>query len=195
MKKKIAIFASGGGSDMQSVVDACERGEIEGEVVALVTNKDGIGAIGRADRHGIRHAVFALKDYGDAEARDRAIADYLEGYRIDLIVLAGYLAIVTPVLVDRYEGRMINIHPSLIPRHCGVGMYGLNVHKSVIASGDVESGCTVHFVDRGADTGKIIEQRRVPVIDGDTPETLQARVLKEEHRLLPQVVARLCADK
>ena len=114
MKKKIAIFASGGGSDMQSVVDACERGEIEGEVVALVTNKDGIGAIGRADRHGIRHAVFALKDYGDAEARDRAIADYLEGYRIDLIVLAGYLAIVTPVLVDRYEGRMINIHPSLI---------------------------------------------------------------------------------
>lgn len=180
---------------MQSVVDACERGEIDGEVVALVTNKDGIGAIERADRHGIRHAVFALKDHVDAEARDRAIADYLEGYGIDLIVLAGYLAIVTPVLVDRYEGRMINIHPSLIPRHCGVGMYGLNVHKSVIASGDAESGCTVHFVDRGADTGKIIEQRRVPVIDGDTPETLQARVLEEEHRLLPQVVARLCADK
>ena len=111
---------------------------------------------------------------------------------IDLIVLAGYLSIVSKPLLDVYEGRIINIHPSLIPRHCGKGMYGLHVHESVLASGDKVSGCTVHFVDSGTDTGKIIRQVRVPVEEGDTPETLQARVLKEEHILLPQVVAELC---
>ena len=93
---------------------------------------------------------------------------------------------------NEYKDRIINIHPSLIPKHCGIGMYGLNVHRSVIASGDKVSGCTVHFVDYGADTGKIIEQVEVPVKDGDTPETLQARVLEQEHKLLPSVVARLC---
>lgn len=109
-----------------------------------------------------------------------------------MIVLAGYLAIITPVLVDAYEGRIINIHPSLIPKHCGKGMYGLNVHRSVIASGDKESGCTVHFVDYGADTGEIIAQDKVEVKEDDTPESLQARVLEREHILLPQIVAKLC---
>ena len=108
--------------------------------------------------------------------------------------MAGYLAIVTPALVDEYEGRIINIHPSLIPKHCGKGMYGLNVHKSVIESGDKISGCTVHFVDYGADTGKIIAQEQVSVIEGDTPESLQARILEVEHVLLPSVVAKLCKN-
>ena len=112
-----------------------------------------------------------------------------------MIVLAGYLAIVTPTLVDEYKDRIINIHPSLIPNHCGKGMYGLNVHKSVIESGDKLSGCTVHYVDYGADTGKIIEQRQVPVKEDDTPETLQARILEVEHVLLPSVVATLCKNK
>ena len=111
---------------------------------------------------------------------------------IDLIVLAGDLSIVSKPLLDVYEGRIINIHPSLIPRHCGKGMYGLHVHESVLASGDKVSGCTVHFVDSGTDTGKIIRQVTVPVEEGDTPETLQARVLVQEHKLLPQVVAELC---
>ena len=124
--------------------------------------------------------------------RDSAIVEYLKGYDVDLIVLAGYLAIITPVLVDAYEGRIINIHPSLIPKHCGKGMYGLNVHRSVIASGDKESGCTVHFVDYGADTGEIIAQDKVEVKEDDTPESLQARVLEREHILLPQIVAKLC---
>lgn len=124
--------------------------------------------------------------------RDSAIVEYLKGYGVDLIVLAGYLAIITPVLVDAYEGRIINIHPSLIPKHCGKGMYGLNVHRSVIASGDKESGCTVHFVDYGADTGEIIAQDKVEVKEDDTPESLQARVLEREHILLPQIVAKLC---
>ena len=180
---------------MQSVVDATLNGQIDGRVVALVTNKADIYAIERAKKHGIDYKVFLLSDYENNEARDRAIVEYLKPYNIDLIVLAGYLAIVTPVLVDAYPRRMINIHPSLIPNHCGKGMYGLNVHKSVLASGDKFSGCTVHYVDYGADTGEIIKQVKVPVNDGDTPETLQARVLEQEHILLPSVVAKLCQNK
>ena len=190
--KNIAVFASGSGSDMQSVIDGTLSGLIDGKVVAVVTNKEGIFALERAKKHGIDCKTFKAKDYGDNETRDKAIIEYLKGYDIDLIVLAGYLAIVTPALVDEYEGRIINIHPSLIPKHCGKGMYGLNVHRSVIASGDKVSGCTVHYVDYGADTGKIIAQEQVPVIQGDTPETLQARILEVEHALLPNVVAKLC---
>lgn len=192
--KNIAVFASGSGSDMQSVIDAVENGKIDGRVVAVVTNKEGIYALERAKKHNIESRVFTLADYKDNVSRDKAISDYLKDKNIDLIVLAGYIAIVTPVLVDEYAGRIINIHPSLIPKHCGVGMYGLNVHKSVLASGDKESGCTVHYVDHGADTGKIIEQRRVPVLEGDSPESLQARILEVEHVLLPEVVARLCRE-
>lgn len=195
MKKNIAIFASGSGSDMQSIVDATVNGEIDGEVVALVTNKEGIFAIERAKKHSIAYKTFALKNYKDAEDRDRAIVEYLRPLNIDLIALAGYLAIVTPTLVDAYQGRMINIHPSLIPRHSGKGMYGLKVHKAVIDSGDKVSGCTVHYVDYGADTGRIIAQEQVAVKEGDTPESLQARILEVEHRLLPSVVAKLCKDK
>ena len=190
--KNIAVFASGSGSDMQSVIDGTLSGLIDGKVVAVVTNKEGIFAIERAKKHGIDCKTFKAKDYGDNATRDKAIIDYLKGYDVDLIVLAGYLAIVTPVLVDEYEGRIINIHPSLIPKHCGKGMYGLNVHKSVIESGDEVSGCTVHFVDYGADTGKIIAQEQVPVLVGDTHESLQARILEVEHVLLPNVVAKLC---
>ncbi|MDE7070429.1 MAG: phosphoribosylglycinamide formyltransferase [Clostridia bacterium] len=190
--KNIAVFASGSGSDMQSVIDGTLSGLIDGKVVAVVTNKEGIFAIERAKKHGIDCKTFKAKDYGDNNTRDKAIIEYLKGYDIDLIVLAGYLAIVTPVLVDEYEGRIINIHPSLIPKHCGKGMYGLNVHKSVIESGDKVSGCTVHYVDYGADTGAIIAQEQVPVIEGDTPESLQARILEVEHVLLPSVVAKLC---
>lgn len=190
--KNIAVFVSGSGSDMQSVIDACEAGEIDGKVVAVIASRPGIFALERAAKHGIDSRVFSVKDFGSAQEKDAAIVKYLADKNIDLIVLAGYLSIVTKPLLDVYEGRMINIHPSLIPNHCGKGMYGLHVHESVLASGDKESGCTVHFVDSGTDTGKIIEQVRVPVLAGDTPETLQARVLKEEHKLLPRVVARLC---
>ncbi len=194
MKKKIAIFASGSGSDMQSVVDATLSGQVNGEVVALVTNKHDIFAIERAKKHSIDFKTFSLSDYKNNEDRDLAIVEYLKPYNIDLIVLAGYLAIVTPILVDKYEGRIINIHPSLIPNHCGKGMYGIKVHKSVIESGDSVSGCTVHYVDHGAYTGQIIKQVRVPVEEGDTPESLQARVLEQEHKLLPEVVAKLCEN-
>lgn len=190
--KNIAVFASGSGSDMQSVIDACESGQINGKVVAVIASRPGIFALERAAKHNIPSKVFSLKEYGSPEAKDGAIVEYLRPMGIDLIVLAGYLSIVSKPLLDVYEGRIINIHPSLIPRHCGKGMYGLHVHESVLASGDKVSGCTVHFVDSGTDTGKIIRQVTVPVEEGDTPETLQARVLVQEHKLLPQVVAELC---
>ena len=190
--KNIAVFASGSGSDMQSVIDACESGQINGKVVAVIASRPGIFALERAEKHNIPSKVFSVKEYGSPEAKDCAIVEYLRPMGIDLIVLAGYLSIVSKPLLDVYEGRIINIHPSLIPRHCGKGMYGLHVHESVLASGDKVSGCTVHFVDSGTDTGKIIRQVTVPVEEGDTPETLQARVLVQEHKLLPQVVAELC---
>lgn len=190
--KNIAVFASGSGSDMQSVIDACESGQINGKVVAVIASRPGIFALERAAKHNIPSKVFSVKEYGSSEAKDSAIVEYLKPMGIDLIVLAGYLSIVSKPLLDVYEGKIINIHPSLIPRHCGKGMYGLHVHESVLASGDKVSGCTVHFVDSGTDTGKIIRQVTVPVEEGDTPETLQARVLVQEHKLLPQVVAELC---
>lgn len=190
--KNIAVFASGSGSDMQSVIDACESGQINGKVVAVIASRPGIFALERAAKHNIPSKVFSVKEYGSPEVKDSAIVEYLRPMGIDLIVLAGYLSIVSKPLLDVYEGRIINIHPSLIPRHCGKGMYGLHVHESVLASGDKVSGCTVHFVDSGTDTGKIIRQVTVPVEEGDTPETLQARVLVQEHKLLPQVVAELC---
>ena len=148
-----------------------------------------------SDMQGIPCKTFTLKEYGDHENRDKAILAELKANNIDLIVLAGYLSIVTPVLVNEYERKIINIHPSLIPKHCGVGYYGIKVHESVINSGDTESGATVHFVDCGADTGEIIEQVKVQVLEGDTPESLQKRVLEKEHILLPNVVAKLCREE
>ena len=136
--------------------------------------------------------MICKKEYADEEAFFEANLAALRQYGAEGVVLAGYLSILGKRMIEAFPNKIINIHPSLIPNHCGKGMYGLHVHESVLASGDKESGCTVHFVDSGTDTGKIIEQVRVPVLAGDTPETLQARVLKEEHKLLPRVVARLC---
>ena len=191
--KNIAVFISGSGSDMQSVIDATLSGYIDGRVVCVVASRDGIFGLKRAEKHGIDSAVFALKDYDrDCVKRDEAIINYIAAHDVDLVVLAGYLGIVSEKLVSAYRGRMINIHPSLIPAHCGKGMYGLKVHASVLASGDKVSGATVHYVDEGTDTGDIIVQQRVKVEEGDTPETLQARVLETEHQLLPYAVRFLC---
>lgn len=191
--KKIAVFVSGSGSDMQSVIDATLNGYVDAKVVCVVSSKAGVFALERARAHGIPARVFALSDYGkDAARRDAAVAEWLDTFGPDLVVLAGYLGIITSELVGRYRGRMINIHPSLIPLHCGKGMYGLHVHEDVLKCGDKVSGATVHFVDEGTDTGEIIVQQRVRVEQGDTPESLQARILKVEHKLLPYAVKFLC---
>jgi phosphoribosylglycinamide formyltransferase-1 len=193
MLKKLAVFASGSGTDFQSLIDAIECGYIDNAVIdVLIAGKPGIGAIERAIKHGIDYKVFFKGNYSSPENMNSEIVDFLRGRGVDLIVLAGYLNILTPNIVRAYEGRIVNIHPSLIPRHSGIGYYGMRVHQSVIASGDKESGATVHFVDEGTDTGNIIMQERVPVLPGDTPETLRDRVLALEHQLLPKAVKYIC---
>ena len=192
--KNIAVFVSGGGTDMQSVIDAVKDGKINGKVTLVVSNKNGVYALERAKKENIESKVFTVKEYGSIEKRDEAILEKLLEKNIYLVVLAGYLSIVSPVIIDKYRDRIINIHPSLIPKYCGMGFYGLRVHEAVINGKETESGCTVHYVDEGADTGKIIKQVKVPVLENDTPETLQERVLEQEHILLPEIVAKLCKE-
>lgn len=191
--KNIAVFASGGGTDFQSLIDGVESGLIKANINMLIASKPDIGAIERAKKHNIPYFVFEKKKFDCNEQMFDEILKLLKTKDTDLIVLAGYLTIVSPNLIKAYEGRIINIHPSLLPSFGGAGMYGIKVHEAVIASGAKESGCTVHFVDIGTDTGKIIEQAKVEV-ENDTPESLQKKVLEKEHELLPKVVARLIEE-
>ncbi len=192
--KRIAVFASGGGTDFQSVIDANERDNFC-EISVLIASKSGIGAIERAKKHGIRAEVFAKADYPDLETLYSALTELLKELLIDYIVLAGWLKIIPESFIKNFEDRIINIHPSLIPSFCGGGFYGLRVHKAVLDYGAKISGCTVHFVNEVPDGGAIIAQRAVEVADGDTPETLQSRILEEEHKLLPYCVKKLCEGK
>lgn len=189
--KRIAVFASGGGTDFQSVIDANER-EHFCEIACLIASKEGIGAIDRAQRHGIPHAVYAKKDYPDLEELYKKLAFHLNMLGVDYIVLAGWLKIIPQSFIKAFEDRIINIHPSLIPAFCGSGFYGLKVHQAVIDYGAKISGCTVHFVNEIPDGGAIIAQRAVEVKDGDSAESLQSRILEEEHKLLPWCVKQLC---
>lgn len=189
--KRIAVFASGGGTDFQSVIDANER-EHFCEIVCLVASKEGIGAIERAKKHGIAYGVYAKKDYPDLEELYKKLAYRLNMLGVDYIVLAGWLKIIPESFIKTFADRIINIHPSLIPAFCGSGYYGLKVHRAVLEYGAKISGCTVHFVNEVPDGGAIIAQRAVEVRDDDTPESLQARILEVEHRLLPYCVKQLC---
>lgn len=191
---KIAVFASGGGTDFQSVIDGVESGLIKAKIDLLIASKPDIFAIERAKKHGIDSFVFRKKDYESGEKMFEDIISLLKERQIDLIVLAGYLTILAPNIVKEYENRIVNIHPSLLPKFGGVGMYGIKVHEAVIASGEKESGCTVHYVDAGADTGKIIAQAKVTVSQDDTAQSLQQKVLEQEHQLLPKVVAKLIEE-
>lgn len=192
--KRLCVFASGSGSDFQSVIDGVKSGLIDGKIELLVASKPDIYAVARAEAAGIPYVVFRKSDYPSAESMYEALIPQLKDRGIDLIVLAGYLTVLTPNIVSAFRGRIINIHPSLIPAYCGDGYYGMRVYRAVIENGEKFSGATVHYVDEGTDTGEIIAQERVPVYESDTPETLQARVLELEHRLLPETVARLCRE-
>ena len=192
MSMNIVVFASHGGSNLQAVVDAVAEGRIDADIKAVISNNSGAFALERARRAGIPAYHVSLKTEGGEAALSQKLLTLLAEKETDIILLLGYMRMLPVEVLKRYHNRIFNIHPALLPRYGGKGMYGLHVHKSVLASGDSESGCTVHYVDSGTDTGKIIKQVRVPVLPGDTPESLQARVLKEEHKLLPQVVAQLC---
>ena len=189
--KRIAVFASGGGTDFQSVIDANER-EHFCEISCLIVSKDGVGAVERAKKHGIPYGVYAKKDYPDLEELYKRLTFHLNMLGVDYIVLAGWLKIIPQSFIKTFEDRIINIHPSLIPSFCGSGYYGLKVHQAVLDYGAKISGCTVHFVNEVPDGGAIIAQRAVEVEDGDTAESLQARILEVEHELLPYCVKQLC---
>jgi len=180
---RVAGLASGGGTNLQALLDVLHDSPLA-RVVRVVTNRPEAGALERARRSGVPATV--LKDPDDAAELLAALDP-----GVDLVVLAGYLKLVPPPVVARFRWRMINIHPALLPAHGGPGMYGRRVHEAVLASGVAESGVTVHYVDEQYDRGSIIAQARVPVQLGDTPQTLAARVLEAEHRLLPLVVLKL----
>ena len=194
MKKRIAVFASGGGTDFQSIIDANER-ENFCEISLLIASKQGIGAIDRANKHGIHSEVFSKSDYPDLETLYEKLTYVLNIHRVDYIVLAGWLKIIPESFIKAFDGRIINIHPSLIPAFCGAGFYGLKVHTAVLEYGAKISGCTVHFVNEVPDGGAIIAQTAVEVSDDDTPESLQSKILEEEHKLLPYCVKKLCEGK
>ncbi len=193
--KRLAVFVSGSGSDMQSVIDGIEEGKIDAQIVLVVASKEGIYAVERAARHGIACEVFSKSDYATLESMYDKLIVRLRSLDVDFVLLAGYLTILTPNIIQAFPNRIVNIHPSLIPAFCGKGFYGLKVHQAAIDYGVKLTGVTVHFVDEGADTGCIIAQEAVRVESSDTAESLQKRVLAVEHRLLPEVVALLCRDK
>lgn len=184
---KIAVFVSGGGTDLQSVIDAIENGSINGEIVLVVSNRKNAYGLKRAELAGIETAVVR-KD-------DELLVKMLQERNVDLIVLAGYLAILTDVLIDAYPNKIINIHPSLIPSFCGPGFYGMHVHESVLARGVKVTGATVHFVSNEVDGGPIILQEACNIDDLDNASDIQARVLEIEHRILPKAVALFCDGK
>ena len=189
-KTKIAVLVSGGGTNLQALIDAQGRGEIpSGEIVLVISNKADAYALTRAENAGIPGVVITKKDCGSQEAFEDALLAQLEACEIDLIVLAGFMSILSQRFTDAYEKRILNVHPSLIPSFCGEGFYGLRVHQAALDYGVKVTGATVHYVNEIPDGGEIILQRAVAIEEGDTPEILQRRVMEQaEWHILPQAV-------
>ena len=192
--KKIAVFASGGGTDFQSIIDANQEQNFC-EIKYLVASKAGIGSIDRAKKAGIETLVYEKERFPEKADFYRYLTDIFQKEEIDYLVLAGWLLIIPKDFIENFEDKIINIHPALLPSFGGKGYYGLNVHKAVLDYGAKLSGATVHFVEADVDGGAIIMQRAVEVKYGDTPESLQERVLGVEHQILPLCVKLLCEGK
>ena len=186
---KLAVFISGGGTNLQALINACAKGTLKAAIKAVISNNSKAYGLERARQAGIETFHISRVVYSDDEEYQMAISDVLEKFDINLIVLAGYMKLLPSVIVKKYYGRIINIHPALLPKYGGKGMYGMKVHEAVLQSGDKFSGATVHMVDDKYDQGPILIQRRVPVENDDTPESLAARVLEVEHQILPQAVS------
>jgi len=183
----LVFFASGSGTNFQSVIDAIDSGELEARITGLISNRSGAGAIERARAHNIpSYIIDPASPYSETY-----LLDLLPSLHPDLIILAGYLKKIPAKVIKHYSGRIINIHPSLLPKYGGKGYYGMNVHKAVIENRDKVSGCTVHFVDEIYDNGQVIEQIEVHVSHDDTPESLANKILRKEHKLLPQTIHKL----
>lgn len=194
--KNIAVMVSGGGTDLQSVIDNIENGYIDNaKIVLVISSKADAYALERANKHGINGIYIGKGNYEDPGKRTEAIIEALQNARTDLVILAGYVSVLDSAIIETFRNKIINIHPSLIPKYCGKGFYGSRVHEAVIEGKEKESGATVHFVDEGVDTGEIILQETVPVLPDDTADTLASRVLELEHSLLPRAVRMLCNDE
>ncbi len=189
----IAVMVSGGGTNLQAVIDAIEAGRIhDARITRVISNKKDAYALERAGKAGIEAVAVSRADYGTRDEFDKALLRALDEAAPDLVVLAGFLVVLSPEIISRYRGHMINIHPSLIPSFCGEGYYGLRVHEEALKRGVKVTGATVHFVDEGCDTGPIIMQKAVEVEPGDTPETLQRRVMEQaEWKILPETIDRI----
>ena len=194
---KIAVMVSGGGTNLQAIIDAIAEGRIrDAGIVRVISNKKDAYALQRAEQAGIKTAVVSRKDHSDAGDFDRAMLEALDGASPELIVLAGFLVVLSQEIIKKYEGRIINIHPSLIPSFCGEGFYGLKVHEEALKRGVKVTGATVHFVDEGCDTGPIILQKAVETKPDDTPETLQRRVMEQvEWKILPEAINLIAQDR
>lgn len=194
---KIAVCVSGGGTNLQAILDGIDEGTITDTcVAAVISNNPGAYALERAKNHGIEGVCISPKEFPDRESFNRAFLEKLDSYQVDLVVLAGFLVVLPESMIQKYRNRIINIHPSLIPSFCGTGYYGLKVHEGALTRGVKVTGATVHFVDEGTDTGPIILQQPVAVEPGDTPETLQRRVMEQaEWKILPQAIDLIARGK
>lgn len=188
-KEKLGVLCSGRGTDLQSIIDAIEAGQVPAEIAIVLTDKEAY-ALERARKAGIEAVCVDRKQFDGREPFEKALIEKLEAAGVTLVVLAGFMRILTPYFVGHFAGRIMNIHPALLP-----SFPGAHAHRDVLAYGVKVSGCTVHFVDEGTDSGPIIMQTAVPVLDDDTEETLGARVLKEEHRIYPECIRLYCEGK
>ena len=186
--KNIVVFASGSGSNFQSIIDACESGKITARITGLLTNKTDIKALERASNHGIATKTLSRSEFSTSEEYVTALLAQLKEWKPDLIALAGYLQKIPDSVIQQYPERILNIHPSLLPKFGGKGYYGMHVHNAVVAAEEVETGCTVHLVNEVYDEGEILGQVVVDVFAEDSPQDVAERVLKEEHRLYPLII-------
>ena len=193
----IAVLVSGGGTNLQALIDAEKRGEIvNGKITCVISSKPGVYALERAEKNGIPTVVIARSDYKDIASYTAAVTKELQDRKADLVVYAGFMTILDSQIVKAFPGKMMNLHPALIPSFCGKGFYGLHVHEAVLESGVKLTGATVHFVTEECDGGPIIMQKAVPVLKGDTPEVLQKRVMQEcEWKILPESVSLFCQGR
>lgn len=195
--KNVAVLVSGGGTNLQALLESERRGENpHGKITLVVASKPGVYALERAANFGVEGAVVRRRDYADSEAFDAALLAVLREHSIDVVVLAGFLSVLGPSVIAAYPGRILNVHPSLIPSFCGPGYYGLRVHEEALRRGVKVTGATVHLVNEECDGGPILLQKAVAVQPGDTPETLQKRVMVEaEWQLLPRALAMVCSGE
>ncbi len=187
--RNIVVFASGSGSNFQSIINAISTGLLDATITGLVTDRNNIGAIQIANHNKITHSVISPKNFDSESEYEFELLNIINSYQADILVLAGYLKKIPPLVIDIFRNRILNIHPSLLPKYGGKGFYGIKVHEAVIQNGELESGCTVHLVNERYDDGPILGQIKVPVNHDDTPSDLAQRVLAQEHTIYPQVIS------